>query len=746
MTLKKRYSNILSSSHRLTLAFLITLLLFAELSRTLTVEDLPLSILWPPSGLIFGAAMLLGLPIALISGGVLTLWVILFEDAHPVLALLLAASQVAGIAVALHYLKRRHGGSIAPSPDNLQLSLYFRAAALAAALTASVGSGALVWSLGTRWPYDLLDVFLVYFLLEALSILLFAPLAYAVMQNPLQFARTLRQDMTTGRVGLWLLIGLILTVAITTLSGRIDYNYAIALTFAFFPTLSWLVLNARATSITVIIPAFAIIYVVFSLQGLGGLPELNTIKDLARSLLLLTGFVALLQIIALTNVSRLRLMDTFRQQAKTDFLTGLNNDRALTTRMQHLLNTATTPDSAMKHWLIYIQVLDFDHTEDLMGYRARRNLEMLLAARLMGTCGPKAHPSRIANGVYCLIVQFLDPTQLPGLVETVYDAFNDEIFKTDSHETRIRVAIGVVELDGRLTDHSLYLSAATQASLMARDRLPRIQVVEDVASMMQSRRTMTERLELIKDALSNGRLALFAQPIRPISQSDDHLSYEILIRLQDDNGDYLSPGMFLPVAEAYGLMQQIDQWVVRETLTTLSQHPDWLARTRKCSINLAGVSLSSEELLTFITDAFQDAGIPTDKVAFEVTETQHIRSREIAEKVTEGLKQMGCGVSLDDFGTGLASFDYLRSFHFDTLKIDGTFIQSILEREQDRRIVQSICDVASGMGLTTVAEFVESPETAQLLKTLGVDYGQGYGLGKPVPLHELFQTDLPSPL
>jgi EAL domain-containing protein (putative c-di-GMP-specific phosphodiesterase class I) len=249
---------------------------------------------------------------------------------------------------------------------------------------------------------------------------------------------------------------------------------------------------------------------------------------------------------------------------------------------------------------------------------------------------------------------------------------------------------------------------------------------------------MTQRLELLKDALSNDRLVLFAQPIRPIGREEDELSYEILLRLKDPNGDYLPPGVFLPVAEAYGFMRQIDQWVIRRTLETLAANPEWLSRTRKCSINLAGVSLSTEDILTFIAETFEQTGVPPEKIGFEVTETQHIQSREVAERVTEGLRRLGCSVSLDDFGTGLATFDYLKSFQFDTLKIDGLFIRSITTSEEDRRIVKAMCYVARGMGLKTVAEFVENMDVMTLLQELGVDYGQGFGLGRPGPLGEMF--------
>lgn len=721
------------------LVFGLIVLVSSEASRYLSVGDLPMSLIWPASGLMIGAGLVLGWPAVLVATVTLAGWLFVFQGAGALASVLMACSEGLGAFTALVFLHWKAGPQTALQHNHRERLLYLFAGGLAATVTAATGAAFL--SLGdVQMPFKAHDIFLFYWLLEALGILLFAPLAYYFLLNSNRFVRSCRADFGSRWGRAWLLASLVLVAAVWTMPEVTDRTYALALSFAFFPLMCWFALTASPASTLVVMPCFAVVFVYFGIHGLGGLPRIETLDQALRSLLLLAGLILLIQVIAVMNFTRNQLLETFRQQANTDFLSGLNNDRSFATEIRREVESLAESDEAGRaSWLVYLQILDFDHVEDLMGYGASRNLEALLSARLMGTCGPDHRPARIGNGVFCLLASRVELEVLRGFLARVYNAFDDEIFSTDGQQTRVRVSMGAVKLQPDITDHGQYLSAATQSALMARDRLPRIQIVEDVAGLMLDRRGMTQRLELLKNALSDDRLALFAQPICPIGRVDEQLSYEILVRLRDPNGDFLPPGVFLPIAEAYGFMRQIDQWVVQNTLRRLAAEPEWLSRTRKCSINLAGVSLSSEDTLGVIAEAFRESGVPPGKIAFEVTETQQIHSRDVAEKVTRGLRELGCSVSLDDFGTGLATFDYLKSFQFDTLKIDGAFIKELTTSAEDRQIVRAMCDVARGMGLKTVAEFVENQDVVSLLADLGVDYGQGFGLGRPAPLEQLFQ-------
>jgi EAL domain-containing protein (putative c-di-GMP-specific phosphodiesterase class I)/GGDEF domain-containing protein len=728
---------------RVLLVFGAVLVLGAEVSRALSLSTLSMSILWPPTGMILGAAVVMGWSPVLIAAPLITGWLVLSQGLGVVAAVIMTGAQLAGIVCGLMYLRRHHtglDGALLKVSDRL---VYLKSGVVTALVSAALGTFAMSLGGADLQGFLWYDIFLVYWLLEVLSILLFAPLAYFALANTLSFFRNAADDLRQPATALALGGLFAIAAGIAFMPASADQTYLLALSFLVFPVLCWLVLAAHPAVIVLALPLVAFLFVGYLTTGVGAVPQMADVEAVVRLLLLMTVSILLLQIIALVTFSRNQLVATLEQQANTDFLSGLKNDRAFLGVIAEQISGQTDegqpePGKGEANWLVYLEVLDFDHLEDLMGFRERRTLETLLSARLMGAAGPESMPARLGNGIYACLGLIESGRSIDALLHRFYAAFDGQQFKVGDHQTRIRISVGAVRLDGVLKDPNQYLSAATQASMMARDRLPRIHTIAEPESLALDRIGLTERLELLKNALSDERLVLFAQPIMALSDSNPGISYEILLRLKGDDGSFVSPGAFLPVAEAYGFMRQIDQWVIRSTFRALAANPDWLEKTRKCAINLAGVSLSSSEIVDTIEAAFEETGIPKTKIAFEITETQRISSRQEAEEITRKLRSMGCSVSLDDFGTGLATFDYLKSFEFDTLKIDGAFIRNIETSQEDKQIVRSICDVARWMGLKTVAEFVENQSVVDLLKELGVDYGQGFGLARPSPLEEIF--------
>ena len=735
----------LASKDAKTLAvFGIIVVLAAQLSRAVSVESLPISVLWPPTGMIFGAALIYGRAALAFVGPLIALWLVLFQEYSIAAAMIQTLSQLVGIGVGLWYLQKRNQAMIPVMEDVSDFVVYVKAAVIVASVSAALGTFSIWVASAAIRSFTLADIFLVYWLLELLSIMLFAPLAYLVLNNPGRFLRNISSDIRRPATAASILSVAGVALFVFLLPQSADITYTLAILLMFFPALCWLVMVGHPATITLALPTIFFGVVAFVVFGIGAVPRLTSMDNLVR-LLLLFGFSALLlQIVTVVNFLKNQLVETLNHQAKTDFLSGLKNDRAFLSVISDLVKEhrqaqSVDPASEGMRWLVYMEVLNFDNLEDLMGFRAIGIMETLLSARLMGSTGPECMPARLGNGSYAAVFESSETDTVEAFYTRLYQAFDGESFSVGDHQTRIRVSISAVALDGSLEDPKQYLSGAIHGALLARDRHPRVNQIDDPQALTLDRMGLTKRLELLKNALSEDRLVLFAQPIKPLGRDDPGLSYEILLRLKGDDGDFISPGIFLPVAEAYGFMKQIDQWVIRSTLEALSANPEWLGRTQKCSINLAGASLSSSEIIDTVEQAFQATGVPREKITFEVTETQQIDRREEAETIIAELRAMGCGVSLDDFGTGLATFDYLKSFQFDTVKIDGVFIKNIKTSVHDAQIVQAICDVARWMGLTTVAEFVEDDASVDLLKALGVDYGQGFGLGKPVPLPDLFE-------
>jgi EAL domain-containing protein (putative c-di-GMP-specific phosphodiesterase class I) len=236
----------------------------------------------------------------------------------------------------------------------------------------------------------------------------------------------------------------------------------------------------------------------------------------------------------------------------------------------------------------------------------------------------------------------------------------------------------------------------------------------------------------IQKALEENRFELARQPIVPLSASagaDSH--YELLLRMRDEDGDIVLPDAFLPAAERYNLSVRLDRWVVREAFRLLTQDQAHLEHLFLCSINLSGVSLADEDFLIFVTTEFASTGLPPGKICFEITETAAIANLPGAMRFMEVLRRIGCRFALDDFGSGLSSFAYLKNLPVDFLKIDGVFVKDIVEDPIDRELVRSINEIGHVMGKRTIAEFVESSEILAALGEIGVDYAQGFELGRP---------------
>jgi len=209
------------------------------------------------------------------------------------------------------------------------------------------------------------------------------------------------------------------------------------------------------------------------------------------------------------------------------------------------------------------------------------------------------------------------------------------------------------------------------------------------------------------------------------------MHYELLLRMRDEAGKIVTPDQFITAAERYGLTPNIDRWMVEHALRWLVSEADEREKLAMCSINLSGQSLGDDKFLPFVIDHFHRSGIDASKICFEITETAAIASFSQANRFIHALKDLGCRFALDDFGTGLSSFGYLKHFPVDFLKIDGSFVKEILHDPIDREMVRSINEIGHLTGKQTIAEFAENAEIIEMLRSLGVDYAQGYGITVP---------------
>jgi diguanylate cyclase (GGDEF)-like protein len=303
---------------------------------------------------------------------------------------------------------------------------------------------------------------------------------------------------------------------------------------------------------------------------------------------------------------------------------------------------------------------------------------------------------------------------------------------------QVTVSTGVAEFSAKTSEGDA-LTAARLACDSAKDHgRDRVEVYDQDNQSIVRRYDDMHLVSQIQQTLDSDGFRMQAQPIVSLNGKDKISRFEILLRMHDSQGNRVSSDAFFSAAERYQLMPQIDRWVVSNTLARLSEHADYLKKNRAIfAINLSGQSLGDDEILKFVEEEIDESGVPCETLCFEVTESAAVSNRQKAQAFIDALRERGCKFSLDDFGAGLSSFAYLKSFKVDTLKIDGSFIRDITENRISESMVAAITEVARVMELETVAEYVESDETKDLIATLGVDYAQGYAVGKPVPLEDV---------
>jgi EAL domain-containing protein (putative c-di-GMP-specific phosphodiesterase class I) len=311
-------------------------------------------------------------------------------------------------------------------------------------------------------------------------------------------------------------------------------------------------------------------------------------------------------------------------------------------------------------------------------------------------------------------------------------------FECSGNRFKLTSSIGVVPIDAQYTTPEHVLQAADaachSAKEMGRDRI--YVYSADDKEQIQRRGDMNWAMR-VRRALEDRRLRLVTQPIIPITGPNLGSHYEVLLRMVDEKGEMLPTANFMPAAERYGLSTELDMWTVNTIYDWLSQRQVHVRNLHLCTINLSGHSLGNVEFHKFLMQKCIQSQVPLDKLCFEITETAAITNLANATRLMRTLKRAGCSFALDDFGSGLSSFAYLKDLPVDYLKIDGVFVRGIAADPLELALLKSINDLGHMLGKKTVAEFVENQEVLGKLHEIGVDYAQGFGIGRPQPLEKI---------
>jgi len=305
---------------------------------------------------------------------------------------------------------------------------------------------------------------------------------------------------------------------------------------------------------------------------------------------------------------------------------------------------------------------------------------------------------------------------------------------------QVSVSVGAAELPHESQNRLAHgIANAEIACKAAKDRgRNRIEIFQDADQSIIRRSTDIVVVQALHEALAADRFALFAQPILPLSAERREPRFEFLLRMVSENSELLPPEKFLSAAERYQLLPAIDRWVTKNAIGALASQASLLRGRAMCfSMNISGASIASEEFLEFLEGTIRDSGLPPEILCFELTETSAVSNLSRASAMMQRLRALGCGFALDDFGTGLSSLVYLKSLPVSVLKIDGAFVRDAGVNQRTESMVRAIAQLARTMGMETVAEYVETDDLRTRMAGLGVDYGQGFAIGRPVPIDQV---------
>ncbi len=432
------------------------------------------------------------------------------------------------------------------------------------------------------------------------------------------------------------------------------------------------------------------------------------------------------------------LSERLKHQASHDALTGLVNRREFENRIDALL--ASSREKGGEHVLCYLDLDQFKIINDTCGHVAGDELLRQLANVLNERMRRSDTLARLGGDEFGILMTSCSLEDGYRIAEKIRAAIEDFRFHWQRMSFDVGVSIGVVPVNASSGETADLLSAADTACYAAKDEgRNRVHVATPEDHELERRRGEMQMVSRINDALEDDRFQLFVQPIVPLTSTSGVMetgptSYEVLLRMREPSGRIVPPGAFLPAAERYSLGPKLDTWVVSNTLQWLARNNEAFERMGILSINLSGASLDRHGVLERIVEEFQRTEVPPERICFEVTETAAVANLSSAIRFINALKGLGCQFALDDFGSGLSSFAYLKSLPVDVLKIDGVFVKDMLDDPIDRAMVKSINEMAHVMGKKTVAEFVENDALIDVLIALGVDYAQGYAVGHPTPI------------
>lgn len=418
------------------------------------------------------------------------------------------------------------------------------------------------------------------------------------------------------------------------------------------------------------------------------------------------------------------------QHEDFDLITGLANRRAFERSLDLLVDDASI--SERNHALLMIDIDQFKIINDTVGHKAGNEYLRQLSERLSTMTHHGDMIARIGGDEFGVLLNNVEHGEALEIADALLRCIQSFVFNWHGIKHQQTASISLISVGETSADTAQEVLRLAETTLYAAKDDGRNRVhsyASNDASLTRRHREMVWIGE-IRQALEQNRFRLFCHSIVPLDNADQNKHFEVLLKMEKD-GELIAPGEFIPAAERFNLMPQIDRWVIREFFDKLAMHPDLVSGDSFCTINLSGLSLSEPNFHEFVLQQLMREHIRPNSICFEITETAAISHFGVALDFITRVRALGCRFALDDFGSGMSSFGYLQQLPVDYIKIDGQFIQDLAHNQVHQAMVKSIESISRALGKQSIAEFVENQDTLDILEGMGVNYAQGYLFGKP---------------
>ena len=446
--------------------------------------------------------------------------------------------------------------------------------------------------------------------------------------------------------------------------------------------------------------------------------------------------------LVLNNITEQKALESkLYNLEKFDNLTRLLNRKSFESALKHLIDNTHKHHSS--NILCYLAIEQFQVIIDTAGYAAGDTLITQLGDLIRKHVSSDVDiVGRVGMDEFAIVFQESKlPTALLS-IESILKEVEEYQFSQVGRQLPVTMSAGFVIVNKETTSAIRALTEANMAcNLAVKTGGNQVQAYHADNAEIQKLQGNMEWVVILKKALQEDRFEMFAQPIHPLEEvafNEPYHHYELLVRMYNEDGQQIPPDEFIPAAEYYSMMPALDRWVVSNSLSHISQVPEQ-SPLPVFAINLSGQSLNDSRFLTFVLDEIKASGVDPQMLCFEITEQVAVDDLSLLANFISTLKNLGSTFSLDDFGTGVSSYGYLKSLDVDYLKIDGSFVKNIASDEVSSAMVQSINQVGHTMNLKIIAEYVENDEIIDLLREMGVDYGQGYGIDRPGPIKDVIK-------